>query len=206
MKWFEKIRALRLISEVYPTLLHHDRSLSNITVCWLSPTQMVEIMLRFMPDCITAHMKRAHALYRYAYSNHCHIFSSLFHTVLSFFFLPFSRYYHTYKTIDERTDHFLYHWHLSNLRFFPLYARSIEHLKKPRIPKYLVFIFLLRGDRGRTTAMSDRKRAFSGEFSVRSISFQEYARGRWFVYHSIEDKMAYPCCNYKLELSLFALD
>ena len=40
---------------------------------------------------------------------------------------------------------------------------------------------LLRGDRGRTTPMSDEKGTFLVEFSVRSISFQRYARGRWFM-------------------------
>ena len=105
------------------------------------------------------------------------------------------------ETIHHSTDHTR---HLSNLRFFSLYARSIEHLKKPRNPKYLVFKMLLRGDRGRTTTMSDEKRAFSTEFSVRSISFQPYARARWSMYHSIEDKMGCRCCNCQFKLSLFA--
>ena len=64
---------------------------------------------------------------------------------------------------------------------------------------------LFQGDRGRTTTMSDEKRPFSTEFGVRLISLQRYARRRWRIYHSIENKMGYRCCNYEFKLSWFAL-
>ena len=98
-----------------------------------------------------------------------------------------------YERIHCSTD---YSRHLSSLRFSPLYARSIEHLKKHRNPKYLVFETLLRGDRGRTTSMSQGKCIFSTEFSVQWIFFHRHVRERQFIYHA-RMELARTCLDMK---------
>ena len=83
-----------------------------------------------------------------------------------------------------------YHLRLSNLKFFPVYARTIQLLEKPRIPKYLDFKLFLRVDRGRTNSTSEGKGAFLGDLSSQSTGLRSLARRRWCVYHAIEDNTA----------------